>query len=377
MKILIIFGTRPEAIKMAPVVLGLKAEGVYQVKVVVTAQHRQMLDQVLELFQIRPDHDLNVMTANQDLFDITARILENLKEVLQREQPDLILVHGDTTTTFAAALAAYYLKIPVGHVEAGLRTRDKYQPFPEELNRRLTGALADYHFAPTPWARDNLLAEGIPAERIWVTGNTVIDALKIIAAQVIQEKARWAAYLQENFGLCLDGQRCLLVTGHRRENFGPAFRNICLALRDLAGHYADIHVVYPVHLNPNVREPAMRLLGGQGNIHLLKPLSYAQLIWIMDKSYFALTDSGGIQEEAPSLGKPVLVMRQVTERQEGIDAGTARLVGTDRDVIVREAARLVEDQDCYLRMARAINPYGDGKACARISDIWDTRLTIS
>jgi UDP-N-acetylglucosamine 2-epimerase (non-hydrolysing) len=387
MKILIIFGTRPEAIKMAPVVLGLKGEAAYQVKVVVTAQHRQMLDQVLELFQIRPDHDLNVMTANQDLFGITARILESLKEVLEREQPDLILVHGDTTTTFAAALAAYYLKIPVGHVEAGLRTRDKYQPYPEELNRRLTGALADYHFAPTPWARDNLLAEGVPAERIWVTGNTVIDALKIIAAQVIQEKERWAAYLLEDFGLCLDGQRCLLVTGHRLENFGLAFRNICLALRDLAEHYADIHVVYPVHLNPNVQQPVYEILGkdsgvhdgkpgvssvkvpGGGRITLLPPLEYAPFVFLMSHSTLILTDSGGIQEEGPALGKPVLVMRGVTERPEGLWAGTVKLVGTGRKKIVAEVKELLDNPVSYQAMAQAQNPYGDGQAAQRITHI--------
>lgn len=392
-KILIIFGTRPEAIKMAPVVLALKAEAVYQVKVVVTAQHRQMLDQVLELFHIRPDHDLNVMTANQDLFDITVRILENLKEVLQREQPDLILVHGDTTTTFAAALAAYYLKIPVGHVEAGLRTRDKYQPFPEELNRRLTGALADYHFAPTPWARDNLLAEGVSVERIWVTGNTVIDALKIIAAQVIQEKEQWAAYLLKNFGLGLDGQRCLLVTGHRRENFGLAFRNICLALRDIAEHYGDVHIIYPVHLNPNVQQPVYEILGkdagvcdgkpgvsavqvpGGGRITLLPPVEYAPFVFLMSQSTLILTDSGGIQEEGPALGKPVLVMREVTERPEGLWAGTVKLVGTGRKKIFSEVRELLDNPVSYQAMAQAQNPYGDGQAAQRIAQIVNQKFS--
>ena len=392
-KILIIFGTRPEAIKMAPVVLALKAEAAYEVKVVVTAQHRQMLDQVLELFRIRPDHDLNVMTANQDLFGITVRILEKLKEVLQREQPDLILVHGDTTTTFAAALAAYYLKIPVGHVEAGLRTRDKYQPYPEELNRRLTGALADYHFAPTPWARDNLLAEGVPAERIWVTGNTVIDALKIIAAQVTQEKERWAAYLLENFGLGLDGRRCLLVTGHRRENFGLAFRTICLALRDIAEHYGDVQVIYPVHLNPNVQQPVYEILGrdsgicdgkpgvsavqvpGGGRITLLPPLEYAPFVFLMSQSTLILTDSGGIQEEGPALGKPVLVMREVTERPEGLWAGTVKLVGTGRKKIFSEVKELLDNPVSYQAMAQAQNPYGDGQAAQRIAQIVKQKLS--
>ncbi len=386
-KILIIFGTRPEAIKMAPVVLGLQAEGAYQVKVAVTAQHRQMLDQVLELFRIRPDHDLNVMTPNQDLFGITVRILESLKDVLKREQPDLILVHGDTTTTFAASLAAYYLKIPVGHVEAGLRTGDKYQPYPEELNRRLTGALADYHFAPTPWARDNLLAEGVPAERIWVTGNTVIDALKIVAEKVTREKELWAAYLRENFGLSLDGGRCLLVTGHRRENFGQSFRNICLALRDLAEHYGDIQVIYPVHLNPNVQQPAYEILGkdpgvsdgkpgvstvqipGGGRITLLPPLEYAPFVFLMSQSTLILTDSGGIQEEAPGLGKPVLVMREVTERPEGLQAGTVKLVGTDRKNIFAEVKELLDNPASYQAMAQAQNPYGDGQAAQRIAHI--------
>ncbi|MBM4274918.1 MAG: UDP-N-acetylglucosamine 2-epimerase (non-hydrolyzing) [Deltaproteobacteria bacterium] len=386
-KILIIFGTRPEAIKMAPVILGLKAAGDYQVKVVVTAQHRQMLDQVLELFQIRPDYDLNVMTANQDLFDITVRILENLKAVLQREQPDLILVHGDTSTTFAAALAAYYLKIQVGHVEAGLRTRDKYQPYPEELNRRLTGALADYHFAPTPWARDNLLAEGVPPERIWVTGNTVIDALKIIAAKVAREKELWADYCRENFSLGLDGQRLLLVTGHRRENFGRAFRNICLALRDLAEHYADLHVIYPVHLNPQVQQPVYGILGkapgvrdgkpgvssvqvpGGGRITLLPPLDYAPFVFLMSQSTVILTDSGGIQEEAPALAKPVLVMREVTERPEGLWAGTVKLVGTGRKKIFAAVKELLDNPVSYQAMAQAQNPYGDGQAAQRIAHI--------
>jgi len=394
-KILIIFGTRPEAIKMAPVVLKLKAQRTYQVKVAVTAQHRQMLDQVLELFRIIPDHDLNVMTPNQDLFGVTVRVLENLQEVLKQEQPDLILVHGDTTTTFAASLAAYYLKIPVGHVEAGLRTRDKYQPYPEELNRRLTGALADYHFAPTPWARDNLLAEGVPAGRLWVTGNTVIDALQIIAGKVTQEKERWAAYLRENFALDLDSRRRLLVTGHRRENFGPAFRNICLALRDLAEHYADLQVIYPVHLNPNVQQPVYGILGkdpgvgdgqpgvstvqvpGGGRITLLPPLEYAPFVFLMSQSTVILTDSGGIQEEAPALAKPVLVMREVTERPEGLWAGTVKLVGTDRRHIFAEVAELLDNPASYQAMAQAQNPYGDGQAAQRIVDILNQEFSIT
>jgi UDP-N-acetylglucosamine 2-epimerase (non-hydrolysing) len=325
--------------------------------------------------------------GDQPKIGITVRVLENLKDVLKLEHPDLILVHGDTTTTFAASLAAYYLKIPVGHVEAGLRTRDKYQPDPEELNRRLTGALADYHFAPTPWTRDNLLAEGVPAERIWVTGNTVIDTLKIIADKVTQEKEVWAHYLLENFGLDLDGRRCLLVTGHRRENFGPSFRNICLALRDIAEHYVDIQVIYPVHLNPNVQQPVYEILGkapgvsegkpgvstvqipGGGRLTLLPPLDYAPFVFLMSQSTLILTDSGGIQEEAPGLGKPVLVMREVTERPEGLWAGTVKLVGTDRKNIFTAVKELLDNLASYQAMAQAQNPYGDGQAAQRIASI--------
>jgi UDP-N-acetylglucosamine 2-epimerase (non-hydrolysing) len=386
-KVLIIFGTRPEAIKMAPVVLSLRAAGDCQVKVAVSAQHRQMLDQVLELFEIRADYDLNVMTPNQDLFDVTVRVLEKLRDVLKQEQPDLVLVHGDTTTTFAASLAAYYLKIPVGHVEAGLRTRDKYQPYPEELNRRLTGALADYHFAPTAAARDNLLAENVPEERVWVTGNTVIDALKIVAAQVTRDSASWTGYFRKNFGLELDGQRCLLVTGHRRENFGQSFRDICRALRDLAAHYADLHIIYPVHLNPNVQQPVYEILGngpgegggqrgvssrrlpGGGRITLLPPLDYAPFVFLMSRSMVILTDSGGIQEEAPALAKPVLVMREVTERPEGLWAGTVKLVGTARPRIFAAVQDLLDNQASYQAMAQAKNPYGDGCAAQRITRI--------
>ena len=325
--LVLIFGTRPEAIKMAPVVLRLREAGVFDTRVAVTAQHRQMLDQVLDIFEIKPDYDLDIMSPDQDLFDITGRALAGLKEVLLGEQPDLILVHGDTTTTFVAALAAFYLKIPVGHVEAGLRTRDKYRPFPEELNRRLAGALTDYHFAPTQWARDNLVAEGVPPENIWVTGNTVIDALQIVADRVQSEKAVWEEYLAGQYGLSLDGRRLVLVTGHRRENFGPGFENICLALRDIADHYPDTHIVYPVHLNPNVQRPVYEILSvtqvapkaglsscmmetaNGSRISLLPPLEYAPFVYLLSQSYLVLTDSGGIQEEAPALGKPVLVMR--------------------------------------------------------------------
>jgi len=379
---------------MAPVVLRVKESGTFEVKVAVTAQHRQMLDQVLALFRIVPDYDLDLMSPDQDLFDITIRVLDGLKEVLKRERPDLVLVHGDTTTTFAAALAAYYFRIPVGHVEAGLRTRDKYQPYPEELNRRLAGVLADYHFAPTTWARDNLLAEDVPAEKIWVTGNTVIDALHIVAAQVAKEKDLWEQYFLNHHGISLDGQRIILVTGHRRENFGPGFENICLALRDLVEHYPDVHLIYPVHLNPKVQQPVYRILtqvagsikregapasvqdSAGGRLSLLPPLDYAPFLFLMTQSYLVLTDSGGIQEEAPGLGKPVLVMRDVTERPEGVWAGTVKLVGTSREKIFRAAQELLDNPDCYQAMAQAKNPYGDGRAAEKIMAILNHHLEV-
>jgi UDP-N-acetylglucosamine 2-epimerase (non-hydrolysing) len=304
--------------------------------------------------------------------------LLGLKEVLSREQPDLVLVHGDTTTTFVAALAAFYLKIPVGHVEAGLRTRDKHRPFPEEINRQLAGVLTDYHFAPTPWARENLLAEGVARERIWVTGNTVIDALKIIASRVEQQKESWAGYFDREFQLSLDGRRLILVTGHRRENFGPGFESICWALRDVVEGFPDAVVVYPVHLNPNVQRPVKQILApvceaaqdGQGaRLFLLPPLDYAPFVYLLSQSYVVLTDSGGIQEEAPALGKPVLVMRDVTERPEGVWAKTVKLVGTDRATIFQEIKELLEVQESYQTMAQARNPYGDGQAAQRIEEI--------
>jgi len=386
--VLLIFGTRPEAIKMAPVVLGLKERpDLFEAKVAVTAQHRQMLDQVLDIFQISPDYDLDIMTPDQDLFDITSRALLGLKEVLHQERPHLVLVHGDTTTTFVGALAAFYERIPVGHVEAGLRTRDKYQPYPEELNRKLTGALTDYHFAPTPWARDNLLAEGVKPENIWVTGNTVIDALQMIAAQVNRNQYQWEEYLRREQGLTLDGRRLILVTGHRRENFGPGFEEICLALRELAETFPGIHIVYPVHLNPNVQEPVYSILTPACNantsrqtlcyhdtpngsrISLLPPLDYAPFVYLLSRSYLVLTDSGGIQEEAPALGKPVLVMREVTERPEGLWAGTVKLVGAHRDKIVGQTGELLQNPASYQAMAQAQNPYGDGRAAQRIVGI--------
>lgn len=363
---------------MAPVFLQLKAAAAFQVNVAVTAQHRHMLDQVLDIFGIQPDFDLDIMSVNQDLFDITSRALIGLKEILHREQPDLVLVHGDTTTTFVAALAAFYLKIPVGHVEAGLRTRDKHRPFPEEINRQLAGVLTDYHFAPTPWARDNLLAEGVAPERIWVTGNTVIDALQIIAERVEQQKENWAGYFNREFQVSLDGKRLILVTGHRRENFGPGFENICWALRDVVEAFEDVAVVYPVHLNPNVQRPVKEILapvseaagaGRGGRLFLLPPLDYAPFVYLLSQSYMVLTDSGGIQEEAPALGKPVLVMRDVTERPEGVWAKTVKLVGTDRARIFHEIKELIEVPTRYQAMAQALNPYGDGQAAQRIQEI--------
>jgi UDP-N-acetylglucosamine 2-epimerase (non-hydrolysing) len=333
----------------------------------------------LEIFGIQPDFDLDIMSPDQDLFDITSRALTGLKEVLVREQPDLVLVHGDTTTTFAAALAAFYLKILVGHVEAGLRTRDKHRPFPEEINRHLAGVLTDYHFAPTPWARDNLLAEGVVPERIWVTGNTVIDALQIIAARAEAEKAKWQNFFDQEYRLCLNGKRLVLVTGHRRENFGPGFENICWALRDVVESFADAVVVYPVHLNPNVQRPVKQILapvcdepeaGPAGRrLFLMPPLDYVPFVYLLSQSYLVLTDSGGIQEEAPALGKPVLVMRDVTERPEGVWAQTVKLVGTERATIFQEIKELMEMPASYPTMAQARNPYGDGLAAQRIVEI--------
>jgi UDP-N-acetylglucosamine 2-epimerase (non-hydrolysing) len=386
-RIMIILGTRPEAIKMAPVIRKLKNNTPFQVRIAVTAQHRQMLDQVLDLFKIRPDYDLNLMKSDQDLFDITANVIQGVKEILMEEKPDLVLVHGDTTTTFSSALASFYLRIPVGHVEAGLRTREKYRPFPEEINRRLTGILADFHFAPTQLARKNLLEEGFCNDRIWITGNTIIDSLQIIADKVRGEKEKWAEYFVRHHGLNLDGRRLILVTGHRRENFGPGFENICLALRDVAQHFPDIHIVYPVHLNPNVQGQVYKILSKEkqeyygeaksttfqaesgGCVSLLPPLEYTPFVYLMSQSYLVLTDSGGVQEEAPSLGKPVLVMRDVTERPEGIWAGTAKLVGTDQCRIYKEVKELLEVPVCYTKMAQARNPYGDGLASERITQI--------
>ena len=368
MKVMVVFGTRPEAIKMAPLVKGLQARaGEIETVVCVTAQHREMLDQVLKLFDIVPEHDLNIMKPGQDLFDITGNILAGLKPVLLQEKPDLVLVHGDTTTTLAASLAAYYARVPVGHVEAGLRTGNKQAPYPEEMNRRLTGAIADLHFAPTTAAQANLLREGVPPDTIHVTGNTVIDALLAVVHK-LRNDAEAQKALKERFAFLNPAKRLILVTGHRRENFGEGFQNICQALADIAAEHSDVEVLYPVHLNPNVRQPVADILAARklDNVHLIDPVDYLPFVYLMDRSYLIITDSGGVQEEAPSLGKPVLVMRDTTERPEAVDAGTVRLVGTSREKIVGETRRLLTDQAEYTRMSRAHNPYGDGKAVERI-----------
>lgn len=367
MKVLTVFGTRPEAIKMAPVVKALAADPTFDAKVCVTAQHRQMLDQVLDLFAIRPDFDLNLMKPGQDLSDITSNVLLGMREVYKAWQPDIVLVHGDTTTTLAASLSAYYAKVRVGHVEAGLRTHNKYAPWPEEMNRNITGRLADVHFAPTEKARANLLAEGVANTGIHVTGNTVIDALLDVVKR-LHEDATLRSQFETRFDFIDPTKRLILVTGHRRENFGPGFDAICHALVTLARR-GDVQIVYPVHLNPNVQEPVKRILANVPNVILLEPLDYLPFVYLMDRSTLLITDSGGVQEEAPSLGKPVLVMRDTTERPEAVQAGTVKLVGTDRTAIVREANRLLDDAAAYSAMARAHNPYGDGKAAARIRDI--------
>ena len=364
MRVLSVFGTRPEAIKMAPVIKALDAAPGITQGLCVTAQHRAMLDQVLKLFDIHPDFDLDIMLENQDLAHITQAVLLGLMDVFDEFKPDRVLVHGDTTTTLAATLAAFYRTIPVGHVEAGLRTGNLQAPYPEEMNRKLTDAIADLLFAPTEGARENLLREGADENRIVVTGNTVIDALLSVARRLKGDKALGAEQ-DKQFGFLDPARRLILVTGHRRENFGAGFENICEALSELAGR-GDVEIVYPVHLNPNVARPVREALGGKPNVHLMEPLDYTPFVYLMDRCYLVLTDSGGIQEEAPSLGKPVLVMRDVTERPEAVDAGTVKLVGTDALAIVAESARLLDDEGAYETMSRAHNPYGDGKASMRI-----------
>ncbi|NLT20547.1 MAG: UDP-N-acetylglucosamine 2-epimerase (non-hydrolyzing) [Syntrophomonadaceae bacterium] len=360
-KVLVVFGTRPEAIKMAPVIKELKKVEDITTIVAVTAQHREMLDQVLKLFDIVPDHDLNLMREGQDLYSITTGVLEGMKEILDKEQPDMVLVHGDTTTTFAAALAAFYRRIPVGHVEAGLRTRNKYSPYPEEMNRSLAGRICELHFAPTDTARENLLAESTASFKIWVTGNTVIDAL----LDTIKPEYKFGQELSQ-----IDfSRRIVLVTTHRRENWGNSMRNIYEALLDIVNEFPDVEVVFPVHKNPVVREVAEEMLQGRERFHLIEPLDYEPFAHLMNCCYMVMTDSGGLQEEAPSLGKPVLVLRDTTERPEAVEAGTVKLVGTNRDKIYQEAKRLLTDSREYEQMARAINPYGDGKAARRIAKI--------
>jgi UDP-N-acetylglucosamine 2-epimerase (non-hydrolysing) len=368
MKVMVVFGTRPEAIKMAPLVKALQqAASALQTVVCVTAQHREMLDQVLRLFDIQPAYDLNVMKPGQDLFDVTTNILAGMKPVLTTERPDLVLVHGDTSTTLAASLAAYYVRASVGHVEAGLRTGNKWAPFPEEMNRRITGAVADIHFAPTTAAKANLVREGVIKDRIHVTGNTVIDALLAVVDK-LRADAALRQSLDEKFSFLKPGRRLILVTGHRRENFGEGFQNICHALADIASAHPDADVLYPVHLNPNVRQPVRDILAARrlGNVHLIDPVDYLPFVYLMDRSYLIITDSGGVQEEAPSLGKPVLVMRDTTERPEAVQAGTVRLVGADRRKLANEATRLLTDTAVYAAMAQAHNPYGDGLAAQRI-----------
>lgn len=376
-RVMLVFGTRPEAIKMAPLVQEFrKHPDQYETLVCVTGQHREMLDQVLNIFGIVPNYDLNIMKPGQDLYDVTARILSGMRDILTRTQPDVLLVHGDTTTSMAVALAAFYQQIPVGHVEAGLRTHNIYSPWPEEMNRQITGRIATYHFSPTLLSRENLLREGIDKSRILVTGNTVIDALYAVVnkmkddvpLQLSLEKELKAAGYDTGRLVTEEGRRLVLITGHRRENFGDGFLHICRAIKMLSEKYPDVDFVYPMHLNPNVRKPIKEIFGEncQSNLFFIEPLEYLSFVYLMEKSHIVLTDSGGIQEEAPGLGKPVLVMRDTTERPEALEAGTVKLVGTDYDKIVSEVSSLLDDAQYYEKMSQAVNPYGDGKACERI-----------
>lgn len=376
-KIMLVFGTRPEAIKMAPLVKEfLRYPEKFETVVCVTGQHREMLDQVLRIFDIQPDYDLNIMKQGQDLYDVTARVLVGMRNVLRKVLPDVVLVHGDTTTSTAAALAAFYQQIPVGHIEAGLRTHDIYSPWPEEMNRQITSRIATYHFSPTPLSKQNLLAEGIKEEQIVVTGNTVIDALYRVVDHIkknLKLDAELESLLKQagyDVTRLKEGKKLVLITGHRRENFGEGFVHICTAIKDLTKKYPDVDFVYPMHLNPNVRKPIHEVfednLSGLGNMFFIEPLEYLSFVYLMEKSNIVLTDSGGIQEEAPGLGKPVLVMRDTTERPEALEAGTVKLVGTSYDKIVNEVSALLENQDYYNKMSKAINPYGDGKACGRV-----------
>lgn len=379
-KVMLVFGTRPEAIKMAPLVKeSQKYPERFETIVCVTGQHREMLDQVLHLFEITPDYDLNIMKQGQDLYDVTARVLTGMRDVLKEAQPDVVLVHGDTTTSTAAALAAFYQQIPVGHVEAGLRTHNIYSPWPEEMNRQITGRIATYHFAPTPLSRQNLLTEGVKDDQITVTGNTVIDALYMVVDKIKRDKSLDTDLkaLLKNAGYDVnrlsDGKKLVLVTGHRRENFGDGFIHMCTAIKDLTRKYPDVDFVYPMHLNPNVRKPIHEVFGEDlsnlDNMFFIEPLEYLSFVYLMEKSNIVLTDSGGIQEEAPGLGKPVLVMRDTTERPEALSAGTVKLVGTNYDRIVDQVSQLLTDEEYYNVMSQAVNPYGDGKACHRICDV--------
>jgi len=374
-KVLLVFGTRPEAIKMAPLVKAFQEQhSAFETKVCVTAQHREMLDQVLELFEITPDYDLDIMKPGQDLYDVTSNVLLGLRPVLADFKPDIVFVHGDTSTTFAASLAAFYQQISVAHIEAGLRTGDIYSPWPEEANRQLTTQITTYHFAPTTTSRENLLRENVNEKSIEVTGNTVIDAL-FLALEKIKSNREFKSEVVKTIetainhsSFSIENSKFILVTGHRRENHGQGFINICTALKNIAQSNPEVHIVYPVHLNPNVQKPVKELLSDIANVHLIEPLQYEQFIYMMDKSHFIITDSGGVQEEAPSLGKPVLVMRDTTERPEALDAGTVKLVGTDTDLIIKEAQTLLTDTEAYKKMSQASNPYGDGKACQKILD---------
>lgn len=370
-KILLVFGTRPEAIKMAPLVKALQKDSEhFETKICVTAQHRQMLDQVLEVFDIVPEYDLNIMAPNQDLYDITSRVLVGLRDVLDDFAPDIVLVHGDTTTSMAASLAAFYRQIPVGHVEAGLRTYNMLSPWPEEMNRQVTDRMCTYYFAPTEKSRQNLLRENVDATKIHVTGNTVIDAL-LMAVDIIEKKPHVKTAIEDELrdkGYAMGNRPYILVTGHRRENFGEGFLNICKAIRQIAEEHPEMDIVYPVHLNPNVQNPVYELLSGTPNIYLVKPLDYLPFVYAMQHSTLLLTDSGGVQEEAPSLGKPVLVMRETTERPEAVEAGTVRLVGTNVAAIVGNVQELLHDPEVYRKMSESYNPYGDGHACERIVD---------
>jgi len=368
-KIMPVIGTRPEAIKLAPVIKELEKypEG-FEVITVTTAQHRQMLDQVLRLFEITPSYDLDIMEDSQTLSGITSRIIENFDPVVKREKPDWLLIQGDTTTTFISALIGFYYKIRIAHIEAGLRTHNKYHPFPEEINRRLTGVLTDFHFTPTEKAKQNLLSEGIPRKNIFVTGNTVIDALFITLKKLKKDRPKLQS-LDSQFSFLSPRLKFILVTAHRRENFGNPLQNICLALKEIIKHNDNLEIIYPVHLNPNIQEPVNGILKGNKRVHLINPLDYESFIWLMEKSYLILTDSGGIQEEAPSLGKPVLVLREVTERPEAVEAGTVRVVGLNKNRVVQETQRLLDDKTLYEKMSKAANPYGDGKASKRIVEI--------